>query len=101
MGVCSGTTGHTEGIQILYDPGVISYDVLCDKLLATVDSTALNRVRGDRGTQYRHGIYPHTEAQAAAAAAAIEREQSKQGTNKVVTEVKSASIFWPAEKYHQ
>jgi len=99
--VCSGTTGHTEGIQMLYDPDVISYNALCDKLLSTVDSTALNRVGNDRGTQYRHGIYPHTEAQAAAAAEAIEFEQSRQGTKKVVTEVRKAAVFWPAEKYHQ
>jgi len=99
--VCSGTTGHTEGIQLLYDPEVVSYDALCDKLLSTVDSTALNRVGNDFGTQYRHGIYPHNEAQRAAATAAIEREQNLQGTKKVVTEVKPARVFWPAEKYHQ
>lgn len=99
--VCSGVSGHTEGIQLLYDPKVISYDKLCDKLLSTVDSTALNRVGNDMGTQYRHGIYPHTPAQTAAADAAIKREQKKRGSNKVVTEVFPAAIFWPAEKYHQ
>ena len=98
--VCSGTTGHTEGIQLLYDPSVVSYDALCDKLLSTVDSTAANRVGNDIGTQYRHGIYPHTDAQATAAAAAIEREQAKRKGN-VVTEVQRATVFWPAEKYHQ
>merc|ERR1712187_439410 len=96
-----GTTGHTEGIQLLYDPKIVSYDALCDKLLSTVDSTALNRVGNDMGTQYRHGIYPHTPAQTAAADAAIKREQAKRGSNKVVTEVLPAAVFWPAEKYHQ
>eukprot|EP00746_Dinoflagellata_sp_MGD_P118176 gnl/MRDRNA2_/MRDRNA2_54249_c0_seq2.p1 gnl/MRDRNA2_/MRDRNA2_54249_c0~~gnl/MRDRNA2_/MRDRNA2_54249_c0_seq2.p1 ORF type:complete len:390 (+),score=48.65 gnl/MRDRNA2_/MRDRNA2_54249_c0_seq2:77-1246(+) len=99
--VCSGTTGHTEGIQMIYDPEVVSYDALCEKLLSTIDSALPNQVGNDRGTQYRHGIYPHTEAQAAAAYAAIEREQVVQGVRKVVTEVKPAAVFWPAEKYHQ
>lgn len=106
--VCSGTTGHTEGLQLLYDPAAVSYGELCDKLLSTVDSTAWNRVGNDIGTQYRHGIYPHTEAQAEAAAAALDREQALKdaipgaaGMRKVVTELKSATVFWPAEKYHQ
>ena len=50
--VCSGTTGHTEGIQLIFDPAVISYSQLCEKLLSTVDPTAKNRVGNDRGTQY-------------------------------------------------
>ena len=106
--VCSGTTGHTEGIQMLYDPEVVSYGELCDKLLSTVDSTALNRVGNDIGTQYRHGLYPHTEAQRTEASAAIEREQRRKdripgaaGMRKVVTEVRMAEVFWPAEMYHQ
>jgi len=48
--VCSGSTGHTEGIQLLFDPDVCSYEELCAKLLSTVDPTALNRVGNDRGT---------------------------------------------------
>jgi len=98
--VCGGTTGHTEAIQMLYDPAEVSYGELCDKLLSTFDSTALNRVGNDIGTQYRHGIYPQTKAQVAEAVAAIEREQAKQ-SRKVVTEVVPANVFWPAEKYHQ
>lgn len=100
--VCSGTTGHTEGIQLLYDPSVVTYDALCDKLLSTIDATALNRVGNDIGTQYRHGLYPHTDAQLDAATKAVEREQAKVGAGrKVVTEVQKATIFWPAEKYHR
>ena len=49
--MCGGTTGHTEALQVLYDPAVVSYGALCDKLLSTVDSTALNRVGNDAGTQ--------------------------------------------------
>ena len=106
--VCGGTTGHTEGLQLLYDPAAVSYGELCDKLMDTIDSTAWNRVGNDIGTQYRHGIYPHTDAQAEAAAAAIAREQARKdvipgaaGMRKVVTEVRRATVFWPAEKRHQ
>ena len=57
--VCTGTTGHTEGLQITFDPTEISFERLCDKLLATVDATLLNRVGNDRGTQVRdHPSYP-------------------------------------------
>jgi len=105
--VCGGTTGHTEGIMMTYDPEVVSYGELCDKLMRTIDSTALNRVGNDIGTQYRHGLYPATDAQAEEADRAIEREtQRKQRAfgaraGKVVTEVKKAKVFYPAEKYHQ
>lgn len=53
--VCSGSSGHTEGIQLTFDSSVISYEQLCLKLLSTMDATLLNRVGNDRGTQYRHG----------------------------------------------
>ena len=65
-----------------------------------MDPTVLNRVRGDAGTQYRHGIYPHSEAQSAAAAVVIAATQAK-FDEPVVPEVKAAAVFWPAENYHQ
>merc|ERR1719460_3563768 len=98
--VCSGSTGHTEGLQLLFDPKVVSYEALCRKLLGTVDPTALNRVGNDRGTQYRHGIYPHSDAQAEVASRCIVEEQGKHA-RPVVTEVKRAAVFYPAEGYHQ
>jgi len=101
--VCSGTTGHTEALMLTYDPSVVSYGELCDKLFTTIDASALNRVGNDVGTQYRHGIYPHTDKQYDEAIEAIKREQARRDkwNQKVVTEVKSATIFYPAEKYHQ
>ena len=99
--VCGGYTGHTEGIMLTYDPDVVSYGDLCDLLFRTIDSTALNRVGNDIGTQYRHGIYPNSDEQAEQAAAAMEREAKKQRGRRVVTEVKRAAVFWPAERYHQ
>jgi len=98
--VCSGTTGHTEALQLLFDPSECSYESLCAKLLSTVDPTARNRVGNDRGTQYRHGIYSHTPEQAEAARRALELEQAKQSAP-VVTEMLPARVFYPAENYHQ
>jgi len=101
--VCSGTTGHTEATQLIYDPAVCSYDQLCATLFKSIapDATALNRKGNDRGTQYRHGIYTHTPAQAEAAARVFESEQRMYGDKPIVTELKPAMLFWPAENYHQ
>ena len=99
--VCDGTTGHTEGLQLIFDPDCISYEALCDKLLSTVDPTALNRVGNDMGTQYRHGLYPHSAGQDAAARRCVERVQATVSPRRVVTEIKPAAVFWPAEGYHQ
>ncbi|KAL1523799.1 hypothetical protein AB1Y20_018722 [Prymnesium parvum] len=98
--VCTGTTGHTEACQVVYDPSVCSFESLCEKLFETIDPTVRNRVGNDQGTQYRHGIYPHTEEQMAIARDFIARKQEHY-SNPIVTEVKAASIFWPAEEYHQ
>jgi peptide-methionine (S)-S-oxide reductase len=98
--VCSGSTGHTEGIQLIYDPSKCSYERLLNQLFDTINPTLLNRVGNDSGSQYRHGVYTHTEEQVSAASAVFESLQGKyQGA--VVTELKPASVFWPAENYHQ
>ena len=101
--VCSGTTGHTEATQLIYDPDVCSYERLCETLFQTIspDATKLNQKGNDRGTQYRHGIYTHTEAQAAAAARVFDAEQRMYGADPIVTELKAATVFWPAEGYHR
>ena len=101
--VSSGITGHAEALMFKYDPSVVSYGALCDTLISTVDSTRLNCVGNDFGTQYRHGLYPCTDAQEAEALEAIGREQTRQAQfkGKVVTEVRRAGVFWPAERVHQ
>ena len=76
--VSSGITGHAEALMFKYDPAVVSYGELCDVLISTVDSTRLNCVGNDFGTQYRHGLYPCTDAQEAEALEAIGREQTRQ-----------------------
>merc|ERR1712130_708718 len=59
--VCSGSTGHTEGVQMLYNPAVVSYKELLMVLFDRMDPTTLNRQGNDRGTQYRSGVYYHSE----------------------------------------
>jgi len=98
--VCSGSTGHTEAIQLLYDPAVVSYGRLLNKLYNTIDPTLKNRVGNDRGTQYRHGVYYHTDEQRCAATSFIDETQA-QYSDPIVTEIMPAAVFWPAENYHQ
>jgi len=98
--VCSGSTGHTEGIQVIFDPKACNYATLCETLFKTIDASLLNQVGNDRGTQYRHGIYPHSDEQMKIATACVAAEQKKY-RKPIVTEVKKTQIFWPAEQYHQ
>jgi len=61
--VCSGSSGHTEGVQMIFNPAVVSYKELLMVLFDRMDPTTLNRQGNDRGTQYRSGVYYHTEEQ--------------------------------------
>mmetsp|Transcript_22766 Transcript_22766/g.34498 ORF Transcript_22766/g.34498 Transcript_22766/m.34498 type:complete len:338 (-) Transcript_22766:8-1021(-) len=102
--VCSGSTGHTEGIQVLYDPTQISYGRLVNLLLDSIpDLTLVNQVGNDRGTQYRHGIYYHTNEQERIGTETLQSRQSQYGDSnkRIATELKPAQVFWPAENYHQ
>ncbi len=100
--VCGKTTGHAEAIEILYDPDVVSYDGLLEKLWEFHDPTTLNRQGPDVGTQYRSAIFYVDEAQRSAAEASIKKtNQSGRFANPIVTEVTAAQEFWPAEEYHQ
>jgi peptide-methionine (S)-S-oxide reductase len=98
--VCTGLTGHAEAVEVEFDPSRVSYDQLLDVFWQEHDPTTLNRQGPDVGTQYRSGIYFHTPEQEAAARASRERIQS-QSRKEVVTEITSATEFWPAEEYHQ
>jgi len=100
--VCSGTTGHAESIQIEFDPEVVSYEQLLERLWEIHDPTTLNRQGPDMGTQYRSAIFFHTPEQEEKARSSIQQlEQSGQISDPVVTEVRPASHFWRAEEYHQ
>lgn len=98
--VCAGATGHAEVVQVAFDPAAIGYDRLLDVFFTIHDPTQLNRQGADVGTQYRSAIFTHSEAQQAAAEAAVARAgELWDGT--IVTEITPAVTFWPAEAYHQ
>src|SRR5262249_10932393 len=100
--VSSGSTGHAESIEVLYDPVKVSYDKLLDVFWHNIDPTTQDRQFPDWGHQYRTVIFYHNEAQRAAAVASKERlEKSGRFGAPIVTEVEPAAAFWPAEDYHQ
>lgn len=96
--VCAGTTGHTEGIQIVYDPARVSYRRLVQLAMHRLGDNVykLNQVGGDRGTQYRHGVYYHNDEQKKVA-----QEILASFGDACVTECLPAVKFWDAEDYHQ
>lgn len=104
--VCSGTTGHAEGIRVTFDPDQISLAEMYDVFLGTHDPTQLNRQGNDIGTQYRSAIFPLSSAQGEEAVAAIGRWNAENGSTAVTTiegldgDAQSAP-WYPAEDYHQ
>ena len=98
--VCGGDTGHAEAVRLTFDNDVIAYGDLLDIFFATHDPTQLNRQGGDVGTQYRSAIFPQSEAQRAAAEAAIQRANEDHG-GRVVTTIEPDGPWYPAEDYHQ
>ena len=100
--VCTGTTGHAEGIRIVYDPKVISYEQLLDVHFHTHDPTTLNRQGADVGTQYRSSVFYHNEDQKAAARKMIDKlNKSGEFDSPVVTKLEELKKWYPAEDYHQ
>ncbi|GAA2735619.1 peptide-methionine (S)-S-oxide reductase MsrA [Streptomyces nogalater] len=104
--VCSGLTGHTEAVRVVYDPRRISYDDLLKTFWESHDPTQGFRQGNDVGTQYRSAIYTHTPEQAAAAEAsrdAYQKVLTSSGHGMITTEILPAEgrPFYPAEAYHQ
>ena len=102
--VCSGRTGHTEAVLVVFDPKVTTYAQLLKVFWEGHDPTQGMRQGNDIGTQYRSGIYPENDAQAAAAEASKEAYQqalSAKGFGKITTEIVPAGEFYFAEDYHQ
>jgi len=100
--VCTDTTGHTEAVEVVFDPDRVSFEDLVDLFFNLHDPTTLNRQGPDMGSQYRSGIYYHTDGQKQSAEKAIAQlEQLKTFNNPIVTEIKAASTFYRAEEYHQ
>jgi peptide-methionine (S)-S-oxide reductase len=102
--VCSGRTGHTEAVLVVFDPKQTSYDEILRRFWEGHDPTQGMRQGNDRGTQYRSAIYTLDESQHAAAEASRERfqgELGKAGYGEVTTEIAEAGPFYYAEPYHQ
>jgi peptide-methionine (S)-S-oxide reductase len=102
--VCSGRTGHTEAVLVVFDPKVTSYDELLRLFWENHDPTQGMRQGNDVGTQYRSAIYWTTEEQYEVAEASrqmFQRELEKSGYGEISTEIAQAGPFYYAEPYHQ
>ena len=100
--VSSGTSGHTEVVQVVYDPKKVSYAKLLEVFWVNIDPTVKDRQFCDTGSQYRTTIFYHDEAQREAASASkAALEKSKPFKEPLVTPIEMAGAFHPAEDYHQ
>ena len=100
--VSAGGTGHTESVQIAYDPAKISYAKMLDIFWRNVDPLTRDAQFCDHGTQYRSAIFSHDEEQKKLAEVSKKAlEESKRFSSPIVTEIVPASEFYPAEEYHQ
>ena len=99
--VCTGTTGHAECLNVVYDPKKITFDELLEIFWQVHDPTTLNRQGNDVGTQYRSVIFYHNEEQKAKGEkykAALDK--SGAWSKPIVTTLEPFTIFYPAEDYH-
>ncbi len=100
--VCSGTTGHREAVQIIFDPQKVSYETLLDLFWRQIDPTDPGGQFADRGHQYSPAIYYRDERQKVAAAESKQQLQNSATFQKpLATDIVPAAEFFPAEEYHQ
>jgi peptide-methionine (S)-S-oxide reductase len=100
--VSSGSTGHAEAVQVVYDPSKVSYEKLLEVFWVNIDPTVRDRQFCDSGSQYRTAIFYHSEAQRRAAEASrAALEKSRPFKAAIVTPIEMAGAFYPAEDYHQ
>jgi len=100
--VCTGTTGHAEACNIIYDPKQISFDELLEAFFVAHDPTQLNRQGNDVGTQYRSAIFYHNAAQKQKADYYIGKLNTEKAyKSNIVTQVVPYKVFYKAEDYHQ
>jgi peptide-methionine (S)-S-oxide reductase len=102
--VCSGRTGHTEAVLVVFDPKVTSYDEILRLFWENHDPTQGMRQGNDVGTQYRSAVYTTSDAQRAAAEASrdvFQAELARSGYGEISTEIAPAGPFYYAEPYHQ
>jgi peptide-methionine (S)-S-oxide reductase len=98
--VSAGGTGHTEAVEVVFDPAVVTYDQLLDHYWRNVDPFVAHRQFCDVGSQYRPEIFVHTDAQRTAAEASKKRIQ-QQFAEPIVVNIANAGPFYRAEAYHQ
>jgi peptide-methionine (S)-S-oxide reductase len=98
--VITGRTGHTEAVEIVYDPAVVSYERLLDVFWRNHDPLAKDRQFCDRGNQYRPAIFYHSSEQRALAEETKKKHQAR-FKQPIQTEITAASAFYKAEDYHQ
>jgi peptide-methionine (S)-S-oxide reductase len=100
--VSTGTTGHAEAVEVIYDTDQVSYDELLEIFWRIHDPTQVNRQGPDVGTNYRSIIFYHTLDQKVAAEVSKEHlSHSGRYRKPIATEIVPASTFWRAEEYHQ
>lgn len=100
--VCSGRTGHTEVVQVEFDPDKVSYEALLDVFWDIHDPTTLNRQGPDLGTQYRSAIFFHDAAQQQTAKSSLLAvNEAGRYRNPIVTEITPFNKFYRGEEYHQ
>ena len=102
--VCSGGTGHTEVVLVVFDPAQVSYAELLQRFWEGHDPTQGMRQGNDRGTQYRSAIYTYgneQQAQALASRDDFQRALEQSGYGAITTEISPAPPFYYAEEYHQ
>jgi peptide-methionine (S)-S-oxide reductase len=102
--VCSGLTGHTEAVLVVFDPGIVSYGELLKAFWENHDPTQGMRQGNDAGTQYRSAVYTEGELQAKSAEASRDAYQDvlrQAGYGDITTEIREAPEFYYAEDYHQ
>jgi len=102
--VCSGKTGHSEGVLVAYDPTKVSYEELLKVFWENHDPTQGMRQGNDVGTQYRSAIFTQDHEQLAAAKASCDmyqKELARSGYGEITTEIAPAPPFYYAEEYHQ
>ena len=100
--VCSGETGHTEAVQVFYDPSKVSFKELCEHFWKLHDPTTKDRQGNDWGPQYRSGIYyQNEEEKAIAEASKAALDKSGMYSKPAVTEILPHTTFFHAEDYHQ
>ena len=100
--VSRGITGHTEVVEVTFDPAKVSYDKLLDVFWLNHDPTVRDRQFCDGGSQYRPEIFYYNEEQKRLAEASKAKwEKAKPFRQPILTPITAASQFWPAEDYHQ